>query len=302
MSKLYVLNGPEIGESFNIREGVTFLGRSLDNDIRINDKTLSRKHLKILKLGDKCFITDLKSRNGTFFDGNFIGAGVETEVKEGLPIALGVTVICLGTGCEEQIMPSLDSVDLINETSGHFLKNKDRSTLRKLEFLLKVSDVLTEDLSYQILEKIIVHIFDLFKRVDRVLFVLIDPETEEITKIIYNSRKPGNEAAITYCEDIVNRVIESGRPVVISDAKTEDSEFADTLEVLKIESVMCLPLICHSQILGVIYVDSLERPYGFRREDLYLLLNLTQRIAPAIEDIRFASEIIEVIEDLSSDT
>lgn len=302
MSILYVLNGPEIGKSFNLREGVMFLGLSLDNEIRINDRTLSRKHLKILKLRDKYYITDLKSRNGTFLDGNFIRPGLEIEVTEGNPIALGVTVICLGRGCEEQILPSLDSIDLTNETSELFLKTRDRSTLRKLEFLRKVSDVFAEDLSYKTLEKIIIHVFDLFKRVDRAVFVLTDPETEEITKTIYKSNKLGNDAATTYCEDIVSRVIKSRKPVIISDAKTEESDFADTLELLNIESVMCLPLIHRSQTLGVIYVDSLERPFGFRREDLYLLLNLAQRIAPAIEDIRFASEISEVIEDLSSDT
>lgn len=302
MSKLYVLNGPEIGKSFNLREGVMFLGLSLDNEIRINDRTLSRKHLKILKLRDKYYITDLKSRNGTFFDGNFIRPGLEIEVTEGNPIALGVTVICLGRGCEEQILPSLDSIDLTNETSELFLKTRDRSTLRKLEFLRKVSDVFAEDLSYKTLEKIIIHVFDLFKRVDRAVFVLTDPETEEITKTIYKSNKLGNDAATTYCEDIVSRVIKSRKPVIISDAKTEESDFADTLELLNIESVMCLPLIHRSQTLGVIYVDSLERPFGFRKEDLHLLLNLAQRIAPAIEDIRFASEISEVIEDLSSDT
>ncbi len=37
----------------------------------------------------------------------------------------------------------------------------------------------------------------------------------------------------------------------------------DTLKVLKILSVMCVPLIYRSQILGAIYVDSLERPYAF---------------------------------------
>jgi len=302
MNELYVLNGPAIGKSFTLREGAMFLGRSLDNDVRIDDRTLSRKHLKIVKRGDKYFVTDLKSRNGTFYDGKFTSPGVEIEVKEGLPIAMGVTVICLGKGCEEQIIPSLESTELAHETFELFLKNRDRSTLRKLEFLRKVSDVLTEDLSDKTLEKIIAHVFDLFRRVDRAVFILIDPETEEVIETVYKSSKPGNDTTTVYCEGIVSQVIKSGKPVVISDAKTEESEFADTLEVLKIESVMCLPLIYGSEILGVVYIDSLERPYGFRREDLYLLMNLTQRIAPVIEDIRFASEISEVIEDLSSDS
>jgi len=46
--------------------GTSFVGRAFDNDIRIEDKTVSRKHLKIARRGNKYFITDLKNRNGPF--------------------------------------------------------------------------------------------------------------------------------------------------------------------------------------------------------------------------------------------
>jgi len=299
MSKLYILNGPAIGKSFNLREGVMLLGRGFENDIRIDDKTLSRNHMKILMRGGKYFITDLRSRNGTYFKGEYLNPGIEVEVEEGVPIVLGVTVICLGEGCEEQIMPSLDSMDLANETSEVFLKGRDRSTLIKLEFLRKVSKILKDDFSKKGLEKIIDHIFGLMKRIDRVAFVIIDPETKEIVETVYRRSEANDSEAVPYCEGVVNKVIETGKPIVISDAKTEKTEFSDTLGVLKIESVMCLPLLCHSQVQGVIYIDSLERAYGFRTEDLYLLLNLGQRIAPSLEDIRFASEISNLADDLS---
>jgi pSer/pThr/pTyr-binding forkhead associated (FHA) protein len=82
MSKLYILNGPEIGQSFQLRDGVNFVGRSLDNEIRLTDKTVSRKHLRIARRGDKYLIRDLKSRNGTFVNGVFISPGKEMEIRE----------------------------------------------------------------------------------------------------------------------------------------------------------------------------------------------------------------------------
>jgi adenylate cyclase len=305
MSKLYILNGPEIGQSFPLREGVNFVGRSLDNEIRVTDKTVSRKHLKVVKSGDKYLISDLKSRNGTFVNGGFIAPGNEQEIREGIPIAIGITVICIGRGCEEQITPFLDSIELIDETnefSRTLDMQRDRAALRKLKFLYKVSNVMAEDLPLKrALEKILGHIFDLLKRIDRAVFVLVDPETEEIEEIVYKSNKPGDYASTVFCGDVVHRVISSRKPVLVSDAKTEPSDFADTLELLKIESVLCAPLISASDVLGVIYVDSLKRPYGFRREDLALMVNLGQRIAPAIVDARFASEVLEAAESLSDD-
>jgi adenylate cyclase len=305
MSKLYILNGPEIGQSFKIREGVNFVGRSLDNEIRLTDKTVSRKHLRVARRGDKYLIRDLKSRNGTFVNGEFITPGNEVEIREGVPIAIGITVICIGQGCEEQITPFLDSIELIEETN-EFNRTldmqRDRVALKKLKFLYKVSNALAEDLPLKKkLEKILVHIFDLLKRIDRGVFVLVDPETEEIKEIIYKSNKPGDYASTVYCADVVHRVINSRKPVLVSDAKTEASDFADTLELLKIESVLCVPLLFASNVLGAIYVDSLKRPYGFRREDLALLVNLSQRIAPAIEDTRFATAILEAAKSLYDD-
>ncbi len=306
MSKVYVLNGPEIGESFQLREGVSFLGRSPDNEIRLTDKTVSRKHLKVVRKGDRYLITDLKSRNGTFVSGEFLSPGKEVEVREGVPIAVGITVICLGEGCTEQMVPFLESIDLTedpDELNRTLQMHQDRIAQNKLRFLYNASKTLTEDLSIkETLEKLLAHIFDLLRRVDRGVFVLIDPDTEEVTEIIYKSSNPGDDATTVYCEEIVKRVIRSRKPFFVSDAKTDKSDFVDTLEVLKIESVLCVPLISRSQILGAIYVDSLKRPYGFRREDLALLMNLSLRIAPAIDDARFASEILEVAEALSSET
>ena len=305
MSKVYVLNGPEIGESFKLREGVNFLGRSPDNEIRLTDKTVSRKHLKVVRKGDKYLITDLKSRNGTFVRGEFLSPGKEVDVGEGVPIAVGITVICLGEGCSAQMVPFLESIDLTEdpeELNRTLQMQRDRAAQNKLRFLYNASKALTEDLTIkETLEKLLVHIFELLKRVDRGVFVLIDPDTERVSEIIWKSNNPGDDANSVYCEDVVKHVIESGRPFFVSDAKTDKGDFVDTLEVLKIESVLCVPLISRSQILGAIYVDSLKRPYGFRREDLALMVNLSQRIAPSIADARFASEVLDAAESLSDD-
>jgi predicted component of type VI protein secretion system len=70
MVELLILNGPEIGRTAQVNDGVKFLGRSKDNDIRIDDETVSRKHLKIEVKKGTCLVTDLKSQNGTFYRAN----------------------------------------------------------------------------------------------------------------------------------------------------------------------------------------------------------------------------------------
>src|SRR5512136_1592405 len=108
VADLLILNGPEIGKKLQIREGVSYLGRSPDNDIRIEDETISRKHLKIESIKGRHFFTDLSSRNGTFYEGKYVVPGHEVEIKEGVPLAIGMSVICLGGGYRKQVVPFMD--------------------------------------------------------------------------------------------------------------------------------------------------------------------------------------------------
>jgi GAF domain-containing protein len=304
MTTLYVLNGPAKGRSFKLRQGASFVGRSPDNDIRIEDKTLSRKHLRILKKSHRLFLTDLKSRNGTFYGSDFLKPGISIEIEEGSPIAVGMTVICIGEGCEQDLLPFPDPAGLV-DAGGDGRKaaaeRRERSDEKRTRLLSNLSDFLKANAGVEeTLENIIGQVFHYLKRVDRAAFVLVDPESGKITKDISKSKRKNSDPP--YCTAVVIQVVETGMPYVVSNVQTEDETgLVNTLKVLKIESVMCVPLICRSKILGVIYVDSIERPYGFRRDDYLLFMDLSQRIAVALEHARVASDLMAIADSLSSD-
>jgi GAF domain-containing protein len=88
---------------------------------------------------------------------------------------------------------------------------------------------------------------------------------------------------------------------MISNTKTEEGDIADTLKVLKVQCVLCSPMIFASRLAGVIYLDSVRRPYGFREDDLALLMELGQQIALALEKARFVTDISRVAESLVPD-
>jgi GAF domain-containing protein len=155
-----------------------------------------------------------------------------------------------------------------------------------MELIYKVSNVLMEssDLK-EIAEKIHNYIFRLLKRIDRCVLILIDRKTGKISKAITKSRKPSTDKEKTYSGDVVERVIREGKAVMIPDAHAgEGVDLLETLKLMKIGSVMCVPLISRSQMLGAIYVDSLYKPYGFRKQDLSLLTAFASRAALAIEN------------------
>ena len=302
---LYVLNGPKRGEAYRLIQGTNYVGRSMDNDVRIEDRTVSRKHLRVFRDNDKCFITDLKSRNGTFYRGSFVTPGASVEVEQGFPIALGMAVVCVGESCADEIMPFPEILGLAVESKKDEQPGADRRrrpNQKRMEFVLKLADVFRENLPIrETQEKILRHVLHFLKRIDRASFVLIDPETRKTTLVTSRSKKSRGDPSVAYCREVITQVIRTRRPIVVSNVETEQqSKLVDTLKVLKILSVMCVPLIYRSQILGAMYVDSLERPYGFRREDLLLFVDLSQRVAIGLENIRMVSEISSIADSLTS--
>ena len=305
MAQLYLLNGPERGRSFKLREGVNFVGRSLDNDVQVEETTVSRKHLKILQKGDRYFITDLKSLNGTYLDGASLQPGHEVEVHEGAPIAIGKRVICISREALRESSTFMDTMEIRREaipTNGIFSEDRTKTDGEKLQFLYDVSDILGRSLTInEALGKILDKIFVVMKGIDRGAFVLVDPRTGKITEAVTKSKKTADERKAGYSRRIVKRVLEKGNPIVISNVRTgEHDELVDTLEVSKIECALCVPMLSRSQVFGAIYADSRQKAHGFREEDLYLFMDLGQRIALAVDNEQFSSEVSRIAESLLS--
>ncbi len=83
MPLLYMLSGPKAGDSFEIKDGTNLVGRGPDNDLQILEQSISRKHARILLSGDRLFIEDLGSQNGTQINGHPVGSYFQIEIKEG---------------------------------------------------------------------------------------------------------------------------------------------------------------------------------------------------------------------------
>jgi adenylate cyclase len=285
MTELRILNGPDIGRSFQIKEGLNAVGRSRENDIHIKDKTVSRLHLRISRKGARYFLTDLGSQNGTFYDGQYLVPGVEVEAREGIPIAIGMTILSIGEASLGQTMPFLDSVGLtreVGEDSGVYVVHKGKTNQKKLEFIYEVSRLLMQNLpGKDTLEGILDLILELLVRIDRVAFILVDPEAKKITRLFSKFRGQKPPVVLDYPMDLIYEVIKGKEALMISDSQAEgvEEELAATLKLKRISSLMCIPMITYSQLLGVVYIDSLAKPYGFRQEDLALFQDVAQRAA-----------------------
>jgi hypothetical protein len=79
--------GGRAGEHFSPQQERTTIGRSPDNDIFLDDVTVSRKHAVLVQSGGDFQIEDLGSLNGTFVNRKRIDS--ETRLQSGDEVQIG---------------------------------------------------------------------------------------------------------------------------------------------------------------------------------------------------------------------
>ncbi len=289
MFKIYIMNGPQRGRSYDTQSDTIYLGRASDNDIQIEDNYMSRKHLKIFRKNHRYFIVDLGTKNGTFINDKKIGPGEVFEVEQGTSVRAGKTIIRIGEGFSEheKDIPHFGTPIEHSDTEDMDLPNdmgRPMTHPKTMELIYNVSNALMSSLNItEILNTIMDSLFKLLKRVERGAILLTDSESGKLKLIIAKSKYQTGQPTLNYSRTVVSSVINQGQPIMIPDTSAKDpDELSDSME--RIRSVMCVPLISKSKIRGVIYVDSLSAPHGFRKEDLSLLISLSSPAAIAIEN------------------
>lgn len=93
---------------------------------------------------------------------------------------------------------------------------------------------------------------------------------------------------------IVDQVSEQGQPILTSDAQT-DARFSmrQSVMILGLRSILCVPLIRKDEVIGVIYVDNRIQAGIFSQSDLELLTAIASNAAIAIENARLYQVAVE---------
>ena len=89
--------------TFDLDNASVSIGRSIDNDIQLNDKHISRNHLMMWGKDNRIFAKDLGSENGTYVNGRQISSGKVVELRKGHAILVGKSLISLSKRKSESV-------------------------------------------------------------------------------------------------------------------------------------------------------------------------------------------------------
>ena len=107
-----------------------------------------------------------------------------------------------------------------------------------------------------------------------------------------------NEFAIS--RTIVERVISSGEAILTTNA-LEDPRFGgqESIIAFNLRSILCVPLMVKTDLIGVIYTDNRIRSGIFSESDRDLLIAFANQAAVAIENARLFSSLKQTLEEVT---
>lgn len=301
--------------------GELTVGRQEGNGLTVADQRLSRRHLKLRVAGDKLFVSDLGSANGTIVNEQKIGA--ETELKPGDCVRAGATTFTvLGAapvpappagalagagradkparssesacrlevdvvGADAAMVSVIKQIDIADHLQG--AQKKDR-----LAAMYRLSETIGTVLNLsELLDRLLQLVAGVLP-VERAAVLLCD---EASGKLLPRACWEHGSAAVAdtlrISSSIAEQTLQRGTGLLISDTGA-DARLAgqQSIMALRIRSALCVPLIARGQKLGIIYLDSSAATGGsFTEDDLGFLSVLGAQAALFIDNLRLFERV-----------
>jgi adenylate cyclase len=298
---------------FHLTGDQATIGRATDNDIVLNDFSVSRRHAYLRKENGVWILRDNQSTNGVrvnerlvpespIADGDQVTIGTfrllfrEPAAPAAEAASLDSTSTCirpisefnLDFGLEKDATPAPESTEVRKRASLDVsYKNKVFEILVQVaKTLISADDVET------VLAKVLDLIFE-YLPVDRGFLLLEEGGQLELRLSRFRSQhRVTSDGSVPYSRTIVDMVVNQKVAVLTSDAQVDERFGAGmSIRMQQIRSAMCAPLWFQDSVIGVIHVDSPLHVGTFTEKDLDLLTALANFAAVAIERARLHERV-----------
>ena len=332
---LHCLNGEYTGQVFAI-EGQLVVGRSTNCGLFVPDRRMSRRHARFYPEGQNLFVEDLDSHNGTFvngkriarmqlFSGDVVRVGTSQFEVDIAKLQDSGVVQLIGDGASmtahlvkpvnPEDAPNLGrmGVDDYFEALGLFDSGKHHvadsaqieilaQQTRNFAILHEISRTVQQ---YDDLDAMLAAVMDLVLKVnkaDRAFIVLVDEDESLVPRIVRyrdTTTVPSEPERVAMSATVAEQVLTNRCGIITSDALTDDRfSSAESVVLNDIRSLLAVPIIVGSRVLGLIELENNHKVTGFNENDLDLLSIVASVIGQAIENLTLAHQREQTIAKL----
>ncbi len=304
-----------------------YIGRAYENDLRIEDSRVSRRHAEIIRLADGQFtLYDLNSKGGCYVNGIRVK---EHKLQPGDVIVLGgINSARLTFGYSYKTSSTFDSLEairtgemksnihlqgatLITEQQTRYLNTElmlqpqyaTDSTLKRLTHLYEMTHKLLPVQSVNELAEIWME--SLFKvlPVERGVIMIFNEQSGRLETCLKKDVAPSTQDKelneFYFSNTIIEKVFLENVAVLTNDASS-DERFSDQNSVIikNIRSVIAAPISSKMRVWGVCYLDSRTKTALFNPEDLEFLMATAREVGLVLENLKLIEELRATQEQL----
>lgn len=262
------------------------IGRGVDNEIFVDDPLVSRRHAKVLWSGDRCYLQDTGSTNGTSLNGTPVAGAV--ELSPGDVIGVGGAEIRFEP--PEKIEFPKEPAHLRPPSATLPVPPPPDNSAASLALLRAVSEIAGQIVEERPLEGLLDAILRLC--MDRTVAergaILLTDRNGELQPSAYLS-KAAPPVPFAMSRTIVRKAVAERKAVLIKDVAVHgDLSGSESVIGLKIRSAICTPLWHGGKMLGVLYVDNSAPLPPFGDVELLFFSTLSGMISERIENAMLA--------------
>ncbi len=284
------------------------IGRSAQNDIVIEDASLSRHHARLEIQDGKALIEDLGSLNGTMVNGERV-KGVH-PLRAGDHLVLGTVMLTLGEEPTNVTMMSAVQIDkgAVDQLSSGTMVfraaelrsgsygtvHPENQAKRWLDALAMVSDLtleLVQDVATEILlDHLMERLFQFFEP-DRSVVMLKDL-AGELQPVVVRTNEFLQGKPIKLSQTLVDAAMERREALLVNNA-FDDPRTSAAASIVRsgMATIMVTPLEHEGQVIGLIYMDAKAYREPFTEDDLRLVTALAHIAAAKIRTARLVEEV-----------
>jgi len=267
------------------------IGRSSRNPIHIADGTVSKEHAEITRRGDRFYVRDLGSRNGTRVNGQ--EALEPVELKSGDRVEIGHVMLRVTDQEPAQQVRFSDATVLGSSLKIRVDQILDRQ-VRAGEGAVQTVHLLAEAGRLLVLprplketcEELLVFVEKAVPASRYILLLQQEPGAEPV-QIAARTRGGRASQPLALSRSIMRTVMEECTSVLTGNAAMDPRFRAqESIVAQAVHSAMAVPLFDNERVLGLIYVDSQDLMVTFGEPQLELLTLLANMAAVKITNAR----------------
>jgi len=175
------------------------------------------------------------------------------------------------------------------------MENPSQPSSERLALLYRLSQAFNSSLDLdEVLNRVMDQVITV-TRAERGFVMLHEADGQPVFRVARGmDQNTIDDPQFQVSRSVVEQVAREGQPVVTSNAQVDDRfSMRQSVMVLGLRSILCVPLTIRDKILGVVYVDNRLQIDIFAQPDLELLTAIASSAAIAIENARLYQLAVE---------